>query len=143
MVAQTKRDSPSLAFRYTVFATMFSNSINSSLIGFARPNRVGEEEASWSTSVGDVGGGRGGGREIDCEEYVRFLSHGVDEIPIRQAPICVLADTTAGSTNGPLYSRINEPGSAYLLDVSRCGSTATQGNLYAASDDSPFDRSTG
>jgi len=92
MATQAKRDSPSLAFRYTVFATMFSNSINSSLIGFARPNRVGEEEASWltATSLGDVGGGR----EVDRGEHVRLLLHEVDRTSIRQAPICVPADTT-------------------------------------------------
>lgn len=74
---------------------MFSNSINSSLIGFARPNWVGEEEASWltATSVGDVGGGRGGGREVDRGGHVRLLLHGVDGSSIRQAPICVPADT--------------------------------------------------
>jgi len=96
MATQAKRDSPSLAFRYTVFATMFSNSINSSLIGFARLNRVREEEASWLTvtSLGNVGGGRGGGREVDRGEHVRLLSHGVDRTSIRQAPICVPADTT-------------------------------------------------
>lgn len=82
---------------------MFSNSINSSLIGFARPNRVGEEEASWSTatSVGDVGGGRGGGREVGRGEYARFLSHGVDETPIRQTPICVPAGTTGVHDRSP------------------------------------------
>lgn len=82
------RDSPSRAFRYTVFATMFSNSINSSLIGLARPNRVGEDGSSWSTttSAGDVGGGRygdDGELELDRAEHVRVLSrekslHGVD-----------------------------------------------------------------
>lgn len=81
---------------------MFSNSINSSLIGFARPNRVGEQ-ASWSmaTSVGDVGGGRGSGREVDRGEHVRLLSHGVDGTCIRQAPICVPADTTEVHNRSP------------------------------------------
>jgi hypothetical protein len=69
-------DSPSLAFRYTVLATMFSNSINSSLIRFARPNRVREEEASWSmtTMAGEL--------ELDRTEHVRsqsrFSLRGID-----------------------------------------------------------------
>jgi len=50
---------------------MFSNSINSSLIRFARPNRVREEGASWSTTTmaGDVGE-----LELDRTEHVRSLS---------------------------------------------------------------------
>ncbi|KAH0952874.1 hypothetical protein HN011_004472 [Eciton burchellii] len=55
---------------------MFSNSINSSLIRFARPNRVREEEASWSmtTMAGEL--------ELDRTEHVRsqsrFSLRGID-----------------------------------------------------------------
>lgn len=136
VATQIKRDLPSLAFRYTVFATMFSNSINSSLGEFGRPNRVGEE----TLSVGDVGGGRGGGREVDRGEYVR-LSHGVDGTPIR-APICVPADANGihGRSPFPQDQR------AWIHVSSRCISIRyhrAQGSLDAASDDSPYDRSTG
>lgn len=136
MAIQRKRNSPSLAFRYTVFATMFSNSINSSLGEFGRSNRVGEEE---TLSVGDVGGGRGGGREVDRGEYVR-LSHGVDGTPIR-APICVPADADGIHGRSPF----SEDQRAWIHVSSRCISMRyhrERGNLDAASDDSPYDRST-
>jgi len=68
MVTSEIRDSPSLAFRYTVLATMFSNSINSSLIRFARPNRVREEAASWSTMAGELE------LDLDLAKDVRSLS---------------------------------------------------------------------
>jgi len=142
VITQVKRDSPSLAFRYTVFATMFSNSINSSLIGFLWPNRMGEEEALWSmvTSVSDVGGERDGSREVDRWEHVRLLSHGVDGTSIRQAPICVPADTTGVYNRSPFREDQME-----IRVSSRCTSIRKHRltNLNVTSDDSLFDQSTG
>lgn len=87
--------SPSLALRYTVFATMFSNSINSSLIEFTRPSGRREAWRATSRRRESVGDERKSGR------LVRFS--GVDHpVGHRQASSHLRPQDTTRAGRSPL-----------------------------------------